>query len=105
MAKPPKLVSPAENLQAIHVGEYKWNGGYQLRFPPLKPTGKADPGYFCQVRFLWRCARSFLRRLCLFIFAFRRFFNEPINNLYCLAKPGTYKGPVAARFHCDKPAG
>ena len=34
--------------------------------------------YFCQVRFLWRCARNFLRRLCLLIFAFRRFFNEPI---------------------------
>ena len=36
--------------------------------------------YFCQVRFLWRWARSFLRRLCLFIFAFRRFFSEPIND-------------------------
>src|SRR6266567_4306860 len=34
--------------------------------------------YCCQVRFLWRCSRSFLRRLCLLIFAFRRFFNEPI---------------------------
>jgi len=27
----------------------------------------AAPGYFCQVRFLWRLARSFLRRLCLLI--------------------------------------
>jgi hypothetical protein len=36
------------------------------------------PRYFCQVRFLWRLARSFLRRLCLLILAFRRFFNEPI---------------------------
>lgn len=34
--------------------------------------------YFCQVRFLWRWARSFLRRLCLLIFALRRFFREPI---------------------------
>src|SRR5262245_51322684 len=34
--------------------------------------------YFCQVRFLWRWARSFLRRLCLLIFALRRFFSEPI---------------------------
>jgi hypothetical protein len=34
--------------------------------------------YFCQVRFLWRLVRSFFRRLCLLIFAFRRFFNEPI---------------------------
>ncbi len=34
--------------------------------------------YFCQVRFLWRLARNFLRRLCLLIFAFRRFFSEPI---------------------------
>jgi hypothetical protein len=30
------------------------------------------------VRFLWRWARSFLRRLCLLIFALRRFFSEPI---------------------------
>ena len=35
--------------------------------------------YFCQVRFLWRLARSFLRRLCLLIFALRRFFSEPID--------------------------
>src|SRR6185369_3536767 len=34
--------------------------------------------YCCQVRFLWRCKRSFLRRLCLLILAFRRFFSEPI---------------------------
>lgn len=34
--------------------------------------------YFCQVRFLWRLARSCLRRLCLLIFAFRLFFSEPI---------------------------
>src|SRR6059036_3584792 len=34
--------------------------------------------YCCQVRFLWRCSRSFLRRLCLLILAFRRFFSEPI---------------------------
>jgi len=48
-----------------------------------KPIGgpAGPPGYFCQVRFLWRFARSFLRRLCLLIFALRRFFNEPINNI------------------------
>jgi hypothetical protein len=34
--------------------------------------------YFCQVRFLCRLARSCLRRLCLLIFALRRFFSEPI---------------------------
>src|SRR5256885_2852902 len=34
--------------------------------------------YFCQVRFLWRLARSCLRRLCLLILLFRRFFSEPI---------------------------
>jgi hypothetical protein len=35
--------------------------------------------YFCHVRFLWRLARSCLRRLCLLIFALRRFFSEPIS--------------------------
>src|SRR5215470_9749276 len=44
--------------------------------PPAIPSGLS---YFCQVRFLCRCARSFFRRLCLLIFAFRRFFSEPIN--------------------------
>jgi len=34
--------------------------------------------YFCQVRFLWRLARNFLRRLCLLILALRRFFSDPI---------------------------
>lgn len=34
------------------------------------------------MRFLWRFARSFLRRLCLLIFDFRRFFNEPISSIY-----------------------
>src|SRR5947208_3139847 len=38
----------------------------------------ANARYFCQVRFLWRLARSCLRRLCLLILDFRRFFNEPI---------------------------
>jgi hypothetical protein len=42
------------------------------------PAGR---DYFCQVRFLWRWARNFLRRLCLLILAFRRFFNEPITIL------------------------
>ena len=43
---------------------------------------RADRGYFCQVRFLWRLARSALRRLCLLIFALRRFFSEPIGLLF-----------------------
>ena len=60
-----------------------------------RPAGRAQVGakqrvddlrspgaYFCQVRFLWRLARSFLRRLCLLIFAFRRFFNEPMAGLW-----------------------
>jgi hypothetical protein len=34
--------------------------------------------YFCQVRFLCRFARNALRRLCLLIFVFLRFFSEPI---------------------------
>lgn len=52
---------------------------------PAKRARCVDPevasevaGYFCQVRFLWRFARSCLRRLCLLIFALRRFFREPI---------------------------
>ncbi len=48
----------------------------------LAERGEQLPeAYFCQVRFLWRCARSFLRRLCLLIFAFLRFFNEPIMSM------------------------
>ena len=43
---------------------------------PQRP--KPAPAYFCQVRFLWRLARSFLRRLCLFILLLRRFFSDPI---------------------------
>ena len=39
---------------------------------------KQSADYFCQVRFLWRFARSFLLRLCLLIFALRRFLSEPI---------------------------
>jgi len=34
--------------------------------------------YFCQVGFLCRLARNCFRRLCLLIFALRRFFSEPI---------------------------
>src|SRR3989442_267372 len=41
-------------------------------------TVSATENYFCQVRFLCRCARSFFRRLCLLILALRRFFSEPI---------------------------
>jgi hypothetical protein len=49
-----------------------------------KPEGAALDAspYFCQVRFLWRFARSCLRRLCLLIFALRRFFSDPINDLF-----------------------
>jgi hypothetical protein len=39
--------------------------------------------YACQVRFLWRFKRSFLRRLCLLIFAFRRFLIDPIILILC----------------------
>jgi hypothetical protein len=42
-------------------------------------NGTASQNYFCQVRFLWRFKRSFLRRLCLLILALRRFLIEPIN--------------------------
>src|SRR5437588_8404239 len=48
---------------------------------------KSPLAYFCQVRFLWRFRRSFLRRLCLLIFAFRRFFNEPITDI-CIVSAG-----------------
>src|SRR5580704_14675284 len=44
--------------------------------PPKGP--RPPPAYFCQVRFLWRLARSFLRRLCLLILLLRRFFSDPI---------------------------
>ena len=44
-------------------------------------------GYFCQVRFLWRFARSCLRRLCLLIFALRRFLIEPIVFLFANSNP------------------
>jgi hypothetical protein len=43
-------------------------------------TGRA--GYFCQVRFLWRLARNCFLRLCLLIFALRRFFSDPIVVFY-----------------------
>ena len=65
----------------------KWNafmrcvGGQTDRLPRAEriavatPKGpNTTPGYFCQVRFLWRLARSFLRRLCLLILLLRRFF-------------------------------
>ena len=51
----------------------------ELRPAMIRRHGrKQSADYFCQVRFLWRLARSFLRRLCLLIFALRRFFSEPI---------------------------
>jgi hypothetical protein len=46
------------------------------RCEPKRSSEKQN--YFCQVRFLWRFRRSFLRRLCLLIFALRRFLSEPI---------------------------
>ena len=46
--------------------------------------GASLAGYFCHVRFLWRLARDFFLRLCLLIFAFRRFFSEPMYVLYPL---------------------
>jgi hypothetical protein len=53
---------------ALRRGRVKWRGA----------------GYCCQVRFLWRCRRSFLRRLCLLIFALRRFLIEPISGFMIL---------------------
>src|SRR6185503_9779674 len=50
-----------------------------VQLPIGAGNASADKAYFCQVRFLWRWARSFLRRLCLLIFALRRFFSEPID--------------------------
>ena len=41
----------------------------------------AQADYCCQVRFFWRFKRSFLRRLCLLIFALRRFLIEPIKDM------------------------
>jgi len=45
--------------------------------------------YFCQVRFLCRFKRNFLRRLCLLILALRRFLSEPMSQKI------TNLGPVA----------
>jgi hypothetical protein len=45
-----------------------------------KSKDEEAEAYFCQVRFLCRLARSCLRRLCLLIFALRRFFSEPIQS-------------------------
>ncbi len=50
----------------------------ELRATTANAATETDPAYFCQVRFLWRLARSCLRRLCLLIFAFRLFFKDPI---------------------------
>gem|GEM_PF-1901899 len=56
------------------------------QFPgKLRPTKEVSVaakacriGYFCQVRFLCRLARSCLRRLCLLILLLRLFFSDPI---------------------------
>ena len=58
-------------------------GGKKHQNPPgrgrLSASRLPSPAdYFCQVRFLWRLARSFLRRLCLLILLLRRFFSDPI---------------------------
>ncbi len=50
----------------------------QARTASVSMADENGRDYFCQVRFLWRLSRSFFRRLCLLIFAFRRFFREPI---------------------------
>lgn len=60
--------------------------------PGQGPGGAAKRcRYFCQVRFLWRLARSFLRRLCLLIFAFRRFFSDPIQSNQSLASSARFQ--------------
>src|SRR5580658_7406924 len=68
-------------MECLHA----WRVGPSDRFPRAGglrgQSAKGTilpPAYFCQVRFLWRLARSFLRRLCLFILLLRRFFNDPI---------------------------
>jgi hypothetical protein len=68
-------------MQCLHA----LRGGHEKPPPARKRVASATPkgprpppAYFCQVRFLWRLARSFLRRLCLFILLLRRFFNDPI---------------------------
>jgi len=61
-------------IKSGHLGPAgDWNGPTIIHPRP----GVLGP-YFCQVRFLWRWARSFLRRLCLLILAFRRFLSDPI---------------------------
>ena len=53
-------------------------GNPRLQIAACAKDLNAAQNYFCQVRFLWRFNRSFLRRLCLLIFALRRFLSEPI---------------------------
>ena len=69
-------VSPSNSLicePRLMVGGFTRNSG-----------SASLAGYFCQVRFLWRLARDFFLRLCLLIFAFRRFFSEPMYVLFPL---------------------
>ena len=51
------------------------------RLPPCAKDFSERQDYFCQVRFLCRFRRSFFRRLCLLIFALRRFLSDPIIKL------------------------
>src|ERR1700683_5430868 len=71
-----------ECLHALRGGESKPPGTTfraSAGCPATHPKAQGPrPAYFCQVRFLWRLARSFLRRLCLLILLLRRFFNDPI---------------------------
>ena len=62
------------------LGSRRWqrNCAQRREASTMLGTMEQPGGYFCQVRFLCRLARSCLRRLCLLILLFRRFFNEPI---------------------------
>jgi hypothetical protein len=60
-----------------------WGSARALACPLRRLAEEFLPpsAYFCHVRFLWRLARSCLRRLCLLIFDLRRFFSEPISSV------------------------
>ena len=102
------LAGPDDLVQCTHVGlrripriariarDVTERADIGRRASAVLPTLRArherlrDPpalGHFCQVRFLCRLARSFLRRLCLLILAFRRFLSEPIQRLSIQSSP------------------